>query len=421
MPPTKFMPHCDSGRPEGTVLVGFSVGNFRSFRDPQYCGFVASFDKAHEDTHCVATDVKALPRLTRTAALFGANASGKSNLFAGLKTMRDLVLHSTTYTDEQFAAAYTPFRLSESQPQPTMFGIDLLLRGARYHYTFAYDAQSIVAESLHVHHSRKSQRWFGRQRDAAGVESWSAFSPSLHGPRELWRKGTHSKALFLTAAGRQKAPQLQDILHWFEQKLVVLSEDDDDAGASAIRLAHPALKKRVLRIFHTVDIQIDDMRVSGSDSNATVEFLHRYPGTVPVWLDFRHEAAGIQRLVHLLGPLLDAIDNGTFVAIDDFDRSLHPLIARFLLQMLHDPQSPHGTAQLMVSTHNAWLMDLDFLRRDEIWLLELDQQRASRLSSLLQLSPRKHEKVAKNYLRGSFGAIPRISLEPWAVIHPEPD
>jgi AAA15 family ATPase/GTPase len=119
--------------------------------------------------------------------------------------------------------------------------------------------------------------------------------------------------------------------------------------------------------------------------------------------------------------VLDAIDNGTFIAIDEFNKSLHPLIVRFLLQMIHDPRGSSGTAQLMVSSHNTWLMDLDLLRRDEIWLMELDQQRASRLSSLLQQSPRKHEKVAKNYLRGSFGAIPRISLEPWSVSRPEPD
>ena len=403
------------------MLVGFSVGTFRSFRDPQYCGFVASFDDAHEDTHCISTDVKAMPRLTRTVAIFGANASGKSNLFIALKTMRDLVLHSTSLTDEQFSAAYTPFRLNDSEPQPTLFGIDLLLRGVRYHYTFAYDDKSIVAESLHVHHSRKSQRWFGRQRDEAGVESWCAFSPSMNGPRELWRKGAHSKALFLTAAGRQKAPQLQDILHWFEHGLAVLSGDDGDTSALATRLGNPTLKTRLLSIFHAVDIQIDDVRVSGSAPGATVEFLHRYPGAVPVWLDFSHEAAGIQRLVHLLGPLLDAIDKGTFVAIDEFNKSLHPLIARFLLRMVHDPRVSRGTAQLMVSSHTTWLMDLDILRRDEIWLMELNEQRASRLSSLLQQSPRKHEKVAKNYLRGSFGAIPLISLEPWLVIRPEPD
>jgi hypothetical protein len=366
----------------------------------------------------MATNVKAMPRLTRTAAIFGPNASGKSNLLMALKTMRDLVLHSTSLTGEQFAAAYTPFRLSDSEPQPTRFGIDLLLRGVRYHYTFAYDATSVVAESLHVHHTRKSQRWFGRQRDDTGAESWAPFSPSMNGPRESWRRATHSTALFLTAAARQKAPQLQDILHWFESECAVLAADDGDTRALAARLNNPVLKARLLGIFRAVDIQIDDVRVA---SRGTVEFQHRYPGAVPVWLDFSHEAAGIQRLVHLLGPLLDAIDKGTFIAIDEFNKSLHPLVARFLLQMVHDPRVSQGTAQLMVSSHNTGLMDLDILRRDEIWLMELNERRASRLSSLLQQSPRKHEKVAKNYLRGSFGAIPLISFEPWVVIRPEPE
>ncbi len=394
------------------MLVGFSVGNFRSFRDPQYCGFVASFDDAHEATHCLATGVKALPRLTRTAALFGANGSGKSNLFEALRTMRLLVLHSTSLSDEQFAAAYAPFRLGDSEREPTVFGIDLLLRGIRYHYTFAYDAKHIVAESLHVHHSRKSQRWFGRQRDGSGVESWSAFSPSMHGPREVWRKATHAKALFLTAAGRQKAPQLQDILQWFEQDCTVLSGEDDTEALIA-SLGQPAFKTRLLDVLKVVDVQIEDMRVSPGEAKPTVELLHRHPGTLPIWLDFAHEAAGIRRLVHLLGPLLDAIDRGTFIAIDELNRSLHPLLVRFLLRMIHDPHVSRGTAQLMVSTHNTGLMDLELLRRDEIWLLELDERRASRLGSLLRKSPRKHEKVAKNYLRGSFGAIP--------IIRPVPD
>jgi hypothetical protein len=415
------MPHCDSGSPEGSVLVGFSVGNFRSFRGPQYCSFVASFDDAHEATHCVATDVKALPRLTRTAALFGANASGKSNLFMALRTMRHLVLHSTSLSDHEFADAYTPFRLSGSEGQPTLFGIDLLLHGVRYHYTFAYDAQHIVSESLHVRHSRKSQRWFGRQRDHAGAESWSAFSPSMHGPRDVWRKATHAKALFLTAAGRRQAQQLQDILHWFEHECTVLSGDADTCTLTT-RLSDPAHKTRLVGIFHAIDIQIDDVRISHSASNPSLEFLHRSRGTAPVWLEFAHEAAGIRRLVYLLGPLLDAIDKGTFIAIDEINRSLHPLIVRFLLQMVHDPRVSRRTAQLMMSTHNTWLMDLDILRRDEIWLMELDEHRASRLSSLLQQSPRKHEKVAKNYLRGAFGAIPLVSAEPWtAVSRPEPD
>jgi hypothetical protein len=372
--------------------------------------------------------------LTKTAAIFGPNASGKSNLLLALRTMRDLAVHSACYSDAKFAEAYTPFRWDGADRQPTVFGIDLLLLDVLYHYTFSYDAQRITAESLHVHQSRKPQRWFGRSCDESGAESWTPFSPSLNGPREKWRKATHSRALFLTIAGRQNAEHMRHVLRWFERDLaIVLSSDDAGPNAFAVRVRDPQFKARVLGIFHAVDIQIDDVRTTDATTppqdpasapsihnlpvrlprNSTIEFLHRRQGGLSVWLDFAHEAAGIQRLVNILGPLLDAIENGTFIAIDEIDTSLHSLVARFLIRLINNPVVSRRCAQLLINSHNTKLMDLDILRRDEIWLMELNKDHASLLSALFQQSPRKHERVGKNYLHGYFGAVPVISPYKW--------
>jgi AAA15 family ATPase/GTPase len=113
----------------------------------------------------------------------------------------------------------------------------------------------------------------------------------------------------------------------------------------------------------------------------------------------------------LFVPLLDAIEHGKLLLIDEFDASLHPLVARFLVQRINDPSvSSHG-AQLLLTSHNTTLMDLDFLRRDEIWLVQLSQNHTSALSPLLRSSPRKHELIAKNYLKGRYGAVPTIRSE----------
>jgi AAA15 family ATPase/GTPase len=125
-------------------------------------------------------------------------------------------------------------------------------------------------------------------------------------------------------------------------------------------------------------------------------------------LDSAFEAAGTRRLVNLFGPLLEAIEHGKLLLIDEFDTSLHPLVARFLIQLINDPAvSTHG-AQLLLTSHNTTLMDLEILRRDEIWLVQLNGEHAGSLAPLLRSGPRKHELIAKNYLRGRYGAVPLI-------------
>jgi hypothetical protein len=176
-----------------------------------------------------------------------------------------------------------------------------------------------------------------------------------------------------------------------------------------------------------VDIPVEDVRVaereiapggfraSGSPAPPAqpplVEFLYAHKGWVPVWLDSAFEAAGTQRLFALLGPLLTAIDRGRLLLIDEFDTGLHPLIARFLVQIINDPETSSHGAQLVLITHNTTLMDLDILRRDEIWLMELDANRASVLTPLLRSTPRKRELIAKCYLLGLYGAVPSIRSE----------
>jgi AAA15 family ATPase/GTPase len=144
-----------------------------------------------------------------------------------------------------------------------------------------------------------------------------------------------------------------------------------------------------------------------------LEFSHSRGGSL-VWLPAADESAGTQRLVGLFGPLLAAIEHGKLLLIDEFDVSLHPLVARYLIQLINDPTvSGHG-AQLLLTSHNTTLMDVNVLRRDEIWLMALDADDASHLSPVWRsrLPPRKHELIGKGYLRGRYGAIPAIGSQP---------
>ncbi|MDB6086314.1 MAG: hypothetical protein JWN43_4195 [Gammaproteobacteria bacterium] len=415
------------------MLIGFRFQNFRSFLTEQTFSFSTSSDRTHESTHLMRTGMKAVPRVSKAAIAFGPNASGKTNLLVALATFRDLILHSTAYTDAQFADRHTPFRFGPSASKPTEFEIDLLLDHVRYRYAVSYDSQRVRSERLLIYRTGKSQRWFDRHFDeATGLDEWAPFSPNFNGPREMWRKATRPKALFLTTAAQLNSEQLAPLLRWVEHHLeIVFPSDMSDLNRVATRMQDADFKARVLRLLRAVDIHVDDLRVAERDQpqaeppprsgaagyakhggrRTSIEFLHAREGWLPIWLDSVFEAAGTQRLIGLFGPLLQAIEHGKLLLIDEFDAGLHPLVARYLIRLINDPSMSARGAQLLLTSHNTTLMDLQILRRDEIWLVQLNEQHASNLSPLLLSSPRKHELIAKNYLRGRYGAVPRIRSE----------
>jgi len=201
---------------EAGMLIGFTIRNFRSFLNQQTFGFQASPDRAHESTHTMRTGMKSVPRLSKSAIIFGPNGSGKTNFVVALQTLRDLVLHSTAYSEHQFAELHTPFQFGPSAERPTEFEIDILVDKVRYRYSVSFNAQRICSERLLVYRTGKAQRWFERGYDeSTRTEEWAPFSPNFNGPREMWRKATRSKALFLTTAAQLNSEQLKPVSHWF--------------------------------------------------------------------------------------------------------------------------------------------------------------------------------------------------------------
>jgi hypothetical protein len=415
------------------MLIGFRFQNFRSFLAEQSFSFSTSSDRTHESTHLIKTGMKAVPRVSKAAIVFGPNASGKTNLLIALATFRDLILHSSGYSDSQFSERHTPFRFGPSMTQPTEFEIDVLLDSVRYRYAISYDSQRIRFERLLVYRTGKSQRWFERCFDeATRKDAWAPFSPNFNGPREMWRKATRPKALFLTTAAQLNSEQLAPLLDWVDHRLEILFPGDmTDVNRIAMRIQDETFKARVLELLSAVDIHVDDVRFAEQDpsradptpprgagflrrgsAHRSIEFLHARDGLVPMWLDSVFEAAGTRRLIGLFGPLLQAAENGKLLLIDEFDASLHPLVARFLIRLINDPRVSSKGAQLLLTSHNTTLMDLEILRRDEIWLVQLDDKHASSLLPLLRSSPRKHELIAKNYLKGRYGAVPLIRPRP---------
>ena len=167
------------------MLVEFRTRNFRSLRDTQTLSLVSSADRSHLETHTLDTGIRSVPRLNRSSIVYGANASGKSNLIFALVTMRNLVLHSMAMLDAARVEQYTPFRLERSSAtEPTEFEITVLLDGTRYQYGFSYDAQRVRDEWLIVYRTGKGQSWFERRwNDAKGEHDWPRSRATSRGRR----------------------------------------------------------------------------------------------------------------------------------------------------------------------------------------------------------------------------------------------
>jgi uncharacterized protein len=415
------------------MLIDFSAQNFRSFRGAATLSFVASPDPSLRATHCLATGFSSAPWITRGAAIYGANASGKSNLIFGLGTMTNLVLQSTALTEAQFAELYTPFRLDQEAPsEPTEFEINLVLSGVRYEYGFSYDGRRIRSEWLTVYRTGKGQQWFDRSWDEhKGKEQWGSFSTHFSGPRETWRKATRPQALFLTTAVQLNSELLKPLFDWFGSGLLMLNTVGMlGLGYTLQRLDELGFKERVLEVLRAADIHIADIKIekkSGQQVNFSLEvgkpptvlaregeipivtFGHRVDGGETVYFDPRFESAGTQRLFACIGPILDAIEQGKLLVIDDVDSSLHPMVTRFIVGLFHDPVVSRHDAQLWITTHDTSLLDTDLMRRDQFWFVDKDERQASVLVPLTDFSPRKNEALERGYLRGRYGGVPFIS------------
>jgi hypothetical protein len=415
------------------MFVEFSAKNFRSLRDEQRLSMVSSVDRTYLETHTIDTRLKSVPRLNRASVIFGANASGKSNLIFALSTMRNMVLLSMAMPDAARVEQYTPYRLDrDSAREPTQFEAVVLIDDVRYQYGFSYDAQRIRDEWLIVYKTGKGQAWFDRRwSDTSGDYEWAPFSSYFTGPKETWKQATRPGALFLTTAIQLNNEQLKPLWNWFANGLSIVNWPGAlGIGQTLQRLDDPAFKARTLNLLRAADLHIADIQVekvpgqqvefklepgkppelaSRDQEIPVVRFVHRLEGEEPVAFDGRYESAGTQRLLSYIGPILDAMENGKLLVIDEMDSSLHPMVVRFILRLLHDPESSRHNAQLWMTTHDTSLLDTDLLRRDQFWFMEKDERQASRLYPLTDFSPRKNEALERAYLRARFGGVPFIA------------
>ena len=421
------------------MLIEFRVKNFRSLRDEQVLSMVASSDKSLLDTHAADTGLKAVPHLLRSAAVYGANASGKSNLIKALQYMRGVVVESAALQPGQTFDRLQPFKLdATSVSQPTEFEVTFILSGVRYQYGFAMNSQRIVSEQLLVFKAFKPQRWFERHFDAISGKDVYEFGPSLKGAKNLWEGATRANALFLAVAVQLNSEALRPVFEWFANRLVIFNEQSPLSPHFSVQMLKiEQQRKAICEFLRAADISISDIEVAtkqamvhtlnfdlatgkredaaGEQAVDEVKF-HHITGHGRAVFDLMDESSGTRNLLFLTGPILDILNKGQTLVVDELDTSLHTLLVQAIVRLFHQSLVNTGGAQLIFTTHDTSLLDAyGLFRRDQIWFVEKHPDQSSSLYPLLDFSPRKNEALERGYLQGRYGALPLLSSQTFGL------
>jgi len=416
------------------VLIELAVSNFRSIKDEQRLSLVAGKEKIHRDANTFEPEQpngKKRLRLVRSAALYGPNASGKTNLIKALATMQRMVLGSQ---QQMGPLPMEPFLLDpETQSQPTLLEVIIMVEGVRYQYGFSATRERIHDEWLFAFPKGREQRWFEREfHPNEGCEEFT-FGDRLTGDKEVWRRATRPNALFFSTAVQLNSQQLRPIFDWFHDKFRIVGIGGW-SPIHSIEWCQNGNKQRILKFLRAADFAISDLRIDEvkidpvqlagnlpdpirqllleqikerQGKGYRLRTIHPASDGQQVGIDLQNESDGTQKMFNLAAPWLDALDQGRVLFVDELHDNLHPLLVQFLLRLFHSPETNPEGAQLLFSTHETAILSDEYLRRDQIWFCERDKEQSTRIYPLTNFkSPKGIANLEQDYLVGGYGAVP---------------
>jgi len=393
------------------MLLSFRFANHRSFRDEQHLNLTPVYETEATDEAAV----EAVP----VVGIFGANASGKSNVISAFRYLSDTVGRSDQQSEPNRRPHRQPFRLDpRAGAQPSSYTADLLLGGVRYTYGFSVDPDQITEEWLYSYPLRRKRVIFERTgRD---------FDWGEESRRSSVRKLADivaPTALLLSVSARfepRKLPEdgpddTSEVMHrvftWLWQKVLRDHQPGRRFRPYVQWLRQPELRAAVVELLRSADVGLQDAFVRDDE-----EVLFRHTGaTDDVLFGYQEESSGTLRLLELAARAVPVLNDGGLFLVDEIDASLHPLLTVALVRLFQNRKVNKQGGQLLFTSHDATLLGSidgeDLLRRDEVWFTSKGDDGTSELFSLAEFKPRRQgENRQKRYLNGSYGAIPELSM-----------
>ncbi|MEV4037184.1 AAA family ATPase [Streptomyces umbrinus] len=398
------------------MLLRFRAANVRSLRDEQELSFVVPQGEESDAARTLRlSDGKSL-HVYPLLGIFGANASGKSNVIIALKKMKEAVLGSYAQWTSYQGIPRDEFALDpKSNTESTFYEADFVLEdGVRWTYGFELGSKRVESEWLHAYPKGRRQVWL--DRDAARDNVFE-FPGDRVQDRALLVRTTRPNALLLSRAATDNHPQLTRIYEWFNQNLWDVSPETERSQREAFtagELLKEDVRDRIEELLRVADLGIRGAEVEQQPGQSPkVRLLHGGDSGEPVAFDWQRESFGTRSWFALIGPLLLALDRGAVLLIDELDASLHPRFAAEVVRLFQAPWVNTKGAQLVFTSHDPSLLKSPRggrpLEPGQIWLTEKDDSGATELYPLSDVDPGPEEDLSDSYLAGAFGAVPRVT------------
>ena len=400
------------------MILSFTFANHRSFRDSTEFSMEATASQAKSQNIATVTTPEGTHRLLKAALIYGANASGKTNILRALSSLsKEVRGDSLTVGGDKMGHLYTPFCLdTTSCKQPASMDISFVIQEMRYDYHVVFNQEEILEENLYYYpNGANKSSLYGRDVN---------YGEKMHGPHYPTtrpqidmrpRFGVFKNKLILSkflldtphvlitpaaqylstiGFANNYSANMKSLL-WRESKKLLYGED---------------YKRKLTQLLRYADLGIHGFKMPLDEQYEKVNLMHniKQDGVYPT-ISIAEESLGTQYLF-LLGPkILYSLENGTPLFVDEIESGLHPRLTDFVIKMYQSERiNPHNS-QIVIVTHDVSLMQEDRLRRDQIWFAEKREDGVSELFSLSDFEGvREDTPFAKWYLANKFGALPDI-------------
>ncbi|MGN1379248.1 MAG: ATP/GTP-binding protein [Bacilli bacterium] len=412
------------------MLIEFSVKNFLSFKNK----VTLSMEKGNGDENLDNIISINNIDLLKTAAIYGANASGKSNILKALTCAILMVRNSSLIPIGGKWTFIKPFLFDEvSKNKPSEFEFIFMANGVKYRYFFSADVNKVYDEVLDAYYSQKPTNIFTRTK----TNNYE-FNNDKNKLESLSTNNTENK-LFLSTATTWNYDKTKDAYLWFTNAIETYDSFDNIADKDLIDYSkgEENLKDFALKLLKEADILIKDITVDYEEKemdstmvdmivpplartsekfkvkNVNIELEHEViddnDNKHTYKLNFTEESSGTRVLFAFAPFLKRAFEKTKVIVVDELERSMHPALVEFIVKLFNNKEINKANSQLIFTTHATNLLNLEILRRDQIWFTEKNPENGvSDLYPLDSFSVRKDENIQKGYINGRYGAIPFI-------------
>lgn len=412
------------------MLIDFTVGNYRSFRDRSTLSLRSGGEEYLQATHVAEFGGE---KILRSAALYGLNSGGKTNFLRALRAMRLMILRSNPRRRIGYSNVIQPFSFSVTHASsPCFFEVTFCLEGIQYRYGFEVDRERVRAEWLTRSFPNQAEdALFSRRSDEFKV------SESFPEGHDVVAR-TDTNVLFLSAVSGWNGGVAKTIEDWFRRwRTMVDISTTDSLETAASELDNEDLRNQVTELARAARLGFESLEVESPEEPShdpfepSVSALERrrrleerriltkhlvyddegnnvFTAKLDLAID---ESTGTRKFISLCVRFLPALTKGGVVVVDELEAWMHPGMTRQLLSLFHGPAN-RGNAQLVFATHDTHLLHPDSLRRDQVWFVDKDFREGSYLRRAAEYESTGEDDMEREYLLGLYGAVPpRGALE----------